>query len=50
MGSIITPIVSLVAGAVLAGGTIVGLVSSQTSAGSTPADINQPVIDYGSTE
>lgn len=50
MGSIVTPIVSVIAGAVLAGGTIFGLVSSQTSVGSSPVDSNQPVIDYGSNE
>lgn len=50
MGSIVTPIVSVIAGAVLAGGTIFGLVSSQTSSGPSPADSNQPVIDYGSNQ
>lgn len=50
MGSIITPIVSVIAGAVLAGGTIFGLVSSQTSAGPSPADVNKPIIDYGSNQ
>lgn len=48
MGSIVTPIVSLLAGAVLAGGTIVGLVSSQTSPGESPGDIENSQIDYGS--
>lgn len=48
MGSIVTPIVSLLAGAVLAGGTIVGLVSSQTSTGDSPGDISNSEIDYGS--
>lgn len=50
MGSIVTPIISLVAGAVLAGGTIFGLVSSQTSAGPSPADANKPVVNYGSNQ
>ncbi len=50
MGTIVTPIVSLFAGAVLAGGTIFGLVSTQTSSGPSPADSNNPVIDYGSNK
>lgn len=48
MGSIVTPIVSLIAGAILAGGTIFGLVNSQTSAGPSPTNIDKPQIDYGS--
>jgi hypothetical protein len=43
-------------GSVLAGGavatvTVLGLVSSQTGAsGESPANANQPVVDYGTTE
>ncbi|SDS22907.1 Protein of unknown function [Nocardioides scoriae] len=48
--SIVTTIASVVAGGAVAAVSIVGLVSSQTSAPSeSPADVNAPVvIDYGS--
>ncbi len=49
--SIIATIGSLIAGGAIAVVTVVGLVSSQTSAsGQSPTDVTQPVnIDYGTT-
>ena len=41
---------SLVAGGAVAAVTVVGLVSSQTgTSGESPANVNQPVVDYGTT-
>lgn len=49
MGSIVGTIASIVIGAALATGTIVGVVSSQTSAsGDSPANVEKPEIQYGS--
>lgn len=50
MSAFLAPVVSVIAGGVLATVTVVGLVSSQTSAPSeSPADVQSPVVDYGST-
>lgn len=48
--SVIGAIVSLFVGTAVAGATVVGVISSQTSAPSTsPADVNESVIvEYGS--
>ena len=41
---------SLVAGGTVAAVTVLGLVSSQTgTSGESPANVNQPVVDYGTT-
>lgn len=50
MGTIIGTIASLLIGGVVATATVIGVVSSQTgdSAGS-PADVTQPVVQYGSS-
>ena len=48
MGSIVAPVLSLFVGGALATATLMGLVSSQTSAPeNSPADAEAPVIDYG---
>ena len=50
MGSIVTPIVSLLVGGALATATVFGLVSSQTGAPEkSPGNAISPVINYGST-
>lgn len=50
MGSIITPIVSLVVGGALATATVVGLVSSQTGAPEkSPGNAISPAVNYGTT-
>lgn len=46
MNSLIGAIVGVVVGGGLAAATVVGVVSSQTA---TPASVNQPVVDYGTT-
>ena len=49
MQTIIGTIVSVVVGAGVATLTLVGVVNSQTGAeGESPANVNQPVVDYGS--
>lgn len=46
----IGPIVSLVAGGLLASVSVFGLISSQTAAPSkSPANAEAPVFDYGTT-
>jgi hypothetical protein len=46
--SIIGGITALLLGSAVAGATVFGLVSSQTSApAQSPANVNQPVIQYG---
>jgi len=48
MFNFVAPVVSLLVGAGLATATVVGVVSSQTSAPTkSPADAEAPVIDYG---
>ena len=50
MGTIVGAIASLVVGAAVASATVFGVVSSQTGAsGDSPANVDQPVIAYGST-
>lgn len=47
MNPLLGAIIGVVVGGGLAAATVVGVVSSQTS---TPASVNQEVVDYGSTE
>jgi len=50
MGSVVAPIVSILAGAVLGVTTIMGVVSSQTAAPeNSPGDAQQPTLEYGTT-
>lgn len=50
MSAFLAPIVSVIAGGVLATVTVIGVVSSQTSAPSeSPANVQEPTVDYGST-
>lgn len=50
MGTVIGTIVSLVVGGAVAAVTVIGVVNSQTDAdGASPANVNQPVVAYGST-
>ena len=50
MGSILTPIVSIVVGGALATATVIGLVSAQTGApDKSPGNAISPTINYGST-
>jgi hypothetical protein len=49
MGSILTTIGALVLGGVVGTATIIGVVNSQTAApDKSPANVNSPVIEYGS--
>lgn len=51
LGTIAATLGSVLVGGAVAAVTIVGLVSSQTSAeGASPANVNQPVVQYGTTE
>ncbi len=48
--SIVGAIAALVVGAGVAGASIFGLVNSQTgTSGPSPADANDPVVEYGTT-
>ncbi|WP_435741482.1 hypothetical protein [Nocardioides sp. SYSU DS0663] len=48
MGSIAGIVGSLLVGGIVASATIVGVVSAQTEpSGKSPANVNQPVIQYG---
>ena len=50
VGSIVGVIASLFVGGAVATATIVGVISSQTSPqGESPANVSQPVVEYGST-
>jgi hypothetical protein len=50
VGTIVGTIASLIVGAVVASATVFGVVSAQTGAsGDSPGNVNQPVIDYGSS-
>lgn len=50
MGSVVAPIVSILAGAVLGVTTIIGVVSSQTAAPeNSPGDAQVPTLEYGTT-
>lgn len=49
--SILAPVASLVAGGVLASASVVGLVTTLTSAPSeSPANVEAPEYNYGTTE
>lgn len=51
LSTILGAVGSTVVGGVVATVTVVGLVSSQTGAeGESPANVNQPIVEYGSTE
>lgn len=51
MGSIFSTFASLAIGGIVASATIIGVVTSQTSpSGDSPANVNQPIIQYGATE
>ena len=51
LGTIAATLGSILVGGTVATVTVMGLVSSQTSAqGQSPADVNQPVVQYGSNE
>lgn len=50
MGSIVGMVASLFVGGVVASATIVGVINAQTSPqGESPANVSQPVVEYGST-
>jgi hypothetical protein len=50
VGSIAGIVASLFVGGAVATATIVGVISSQTSPpGESPANVSQPVVEYGST-
>lgn len=50
MGNILSTFGSLAIGGIVATATIVGVINSQTgSSGESPANVNQPVISYGTT-
>lgn len=50
MGTILSTFGSLLIGGIVATATIFGVVSSQTAPqGGSPVNVNQPVIEYGST-
>jgi hypothetical protein len=49
--AILITIASVLVGGGLAGATVVGLVSSQTAPpGESPANVSNPVLEYGSTQ
>lgn len=51
MGSVVAPIVSILAGAVLGVTTLMGVVSSQTAApDQSPGDAQVPTLEYGTTQ
>ena len=51
MGSVVAPIVSILAGAVLGVTTIMGVVSSQTAAPSnSPGNAEAPSLEYGTSQ
>ncbi|MCW2764899.1 MAG: hypothetical protein JWO11_858 [Nocardioides sp.] len=50
MGSILSTFGALVIGGIVASATVIGVVNAQTSPhGASPANVNQPIIQYGST-
>jgi hypothetical protein len=50
MGSILSTFGALAIGGIVASATIIGVVNSQTSpSGDSPVNVNQPIIEYGST-
>ena len=51
MRSMLITFASVIVGAGLAGATVVGLVSSQTAPpAKSPANVSNPVLEYGSTQ
>lgn len=51
MQAFIITFASMLVGGGLAGATVVGLVSSQTAApDKSPANVSNPVLEYGSTD
>lgn len=51
IGAIVGTIASLVVGAAVATVTLVGVVNSQTQgSGDSPANVNQPVVVYGTSK
>jgi hypothetical protein len=47
---ILGTVASVAAGGAVATVTVLGLVSSQTgTSGESPANVNQPIVDYGAT-
>ncbi|MGB0102363.1 MAG: hypothetical protein WBP61_18945 [Nocardioides sp.] len=51
MQALIITFASVIVGGGLAGATVIGLVNSQTAPpAQSPASVNNPVLDYGSTE
>lgn len=51
MQALLITIASVIVGGGLAGATVVGLVNSQTAPpDESPANVSNPVLDYGSTE
>lgn len=50
MGSILGTVAAMIVGGSVAAVTLIGVVNSQTSApGESPANVNAPVVQYGST-
>jgi hypothetical protein len=50
MGSVVAPIVSILAGAVLGVTTLMGVISSQTAAPErSPGNAEVPTLEYGTT-
>lgn len=48
MHPVVLSVAGIVVGGTLAGVTLVGIIQSQTDApGQSPANVSQPVIDYG---
>ena len=48
MNPVLLSIAGIIVGGTLAGVTLVGLIQSQSDApGQSPANVSQPVIDYG---
>ena len=49
MGTILSTVAAMIVGGTVATVTVIGVVNSQTSPPSnSPANVNAPVIDYGS--
>lgn len=50
LGTIAGAVASLIVGGAVAAVTLVGLVSSSTGAdGASPADVQEPIVQYGET-
>jgi hypothetical protein len=51
VSTIVGTIASLIVGAAVASVTVFGVVNARTTAsGESPGNVNQPVIEYGSTD